>query len=456
MTAIELTERSARAIARDVNAGAITAASVTEVFLARIEERNPGLNALVQVDPERSRAAARAVDVAVAQSQSLPLAGIPLIVKDNIWAEGWRITQGSRLFADFIAPCDSDAVARARAAGAVIIGIGACSEFACKGVTSTPLHGVTRHPQDPALTPGGSSGGNAAGLAAGFAPLAIGTDAGGSVRRPAAHCGVVGFKPTQGAIPYGPGFDEPGWDISVIGPMGRCVDDVALLFDVLTGRPATADLPARIGFAPRLGLDVAIDTDVADAISGAVEMLRRCGWSIEEVTPVWPEGIPEDAVMPLQHAGLAALYGARWRAEPGLFDPDIGAQIESGLALSGVAVAGALIASHRLRGALDHVFAEVDLLLGPTVPCGPWSNEMNAPDTIGGVAAPSRGHAVFTPLLNHVGVPAVSVPCGTGRNNLPLGLQIIGPRGADARVLAAARAAELCFAQRKTGAGDAP
>jgi aspartyl-tRNA(Asn)/glutamyl-tRNA(Gln) amidotransferase subunit A len=217
-----------------------------------------------------------------------------------------------------------------------------------------------------------------------------------------------------------------------------------------------ADLPPRIGFASRLGLDVAIDADVADAIAHTVEMLRQDGWMIANVTPVWPENIREDALLPLQHVGLAALYGERWRSEPGLFDPDIGAQIESGLALPGVAVANALTASHRLRSALDPLFAEVELLITPTVPCEPWSNEMNAPEMIGGIAAPARGHAVFTPLLNHAGVPAISVPCGTGRNNLPLGLQIIGPRGADARVLAAARAAELCFAQRETGAGDAP
>ena len=139
----------------------------------------------------------------------MPLAGVPIIVKDNIWVEGWRITQGSRLFAEFIAPRDAIAIERLKKAGAVIVGIGATSEFACKGVTTSPLFGPTRHPLDPDLTPGGSSGGPAAAVAAGLVPLAIGTDAGGSSRRPPAHVGVVGFKPSYGAIPYGPGFAEP-------------------------------------------------------------------------------------------------------------------------------------------------------------------------------------------------------------------------------------------------------
>ncbi|MDX6804738.1 amidase [Terrihabitans rhizophilus] len=442
-----ITDMTARQIAEAVNGRAIGAVAIVDAFLQRIDDRNPALNALVCLDAVRSRAEAHAVDLRIAAGARLPLAGVPIIVKDNIWAEGWRITQGSRLFEDFVAPADAGSVARARAAGAVVIGIGACSEFACRGVTSTPLHGITRHPLDESLTPGGSSGGNASALAAGFAPLALGTDAGGSVRRPAAHCGVVGFKPTQGAIPYGPGFDEPGWDISVIGPMGRCVDDVALLFEVLADLAFIPDVPSRVGFAPLLGLDVAIDEDVAARVAAAVATLRDEGLAVQELSPAWPEGVGEPAIMPLQHAGLAALYGEHWKQRPDRIDPAIGAQIDAGLALTGVEVARALTASHRLRSALDTVFRDVDLLISPTIPCPAWPHGQSAPASIGGKASSARGHAVFTPLLNHVGVPAISIPCGTVRNGLPIGLQIIGPRGADIRVLAAAAAAERCLTQ---------
>ena len=157
-------------------------------------------------DPELARSEAQQVRARIAAGERPALAGVPVVVKDNIWVAGRRIAQGSRLFADHVAPQDAIAVARLRRAGAVIIGIGNCPEFACKGVTNSPLHGVARHPLDLRLTPGGSSGGNAAALAADFAPIALGTDGGGSGRRPPAHTGVVGFKPSLGAIPYGPGF----------------------------------------------------------------------------------------------------------------------------------------------------------------------------------------------------------------------------------------------------------
>src|SRR3954469_21479069 len=166
------------------------------------------------------------------------LAGVPVVIKDNIWVDGWRITQGSRLFAEFVAPQDAIAIERLRKAGAVLVGIGATSEFACKGVTTSPLYGPTRHPLHPTLTPGGSSGGPAAAVAAGLVPLAIGTDAGGSSRRPPAHVGVVGFKPSYGAIPYGPGFAEPLFDISVIAPIPRSVADAALAFEAMAGPDA--------------------------------------------------------------------------------------------------------------------------------------------------------------------------------------------------------------------------
>jgi aspartyl-tRNA(Asn)/glutamyl-tRNA(Gln) amidotransferase subunit A len=183
-----MSSQSAISIARQVNAGVLDPGEVISAALDRAEAAQSRLNAFTVIDRARAVAAASAIRTRIAAGEKLPLAGVPLIVKDNIFVEGWRITQGSRLFADHIAPRDALAVQRARAAGAIIIAIGTCSEFACKGVTATPLQGVTHHPLDPSLTPGGSSGGNAAAVSAGVAPLALGTDAGGSSRRPPAHC----------------------------------------------------------------------------------------------------------------------------------------------------------------------------------------------------------------------------------------------------------------------------
>lgn len=459
-TQSDIQKKSAVEIAGDVARGALEPVEVAEAFCAVIQARNGALNALVRFDPEQARAEARSVASRVRAGERLSLAGVPLVVKDNIFVAGRKISQGSRLFADFVPDRDAIAVERARAAGAVIIGIGNCPEFACKGQTNSPLHGVARNPHDLALTPGGSSGGNAAAIAAGFAPLALGTDGGGSGRRPPAHTGTVGFKPSFGAIPCGPGFPEPFWGIATIAPMARTVGDCAALFEAVAGpdsldpesiavEPHDAGLDPsrlRIAFAPKLGLDVPVDEDVATAVAAAVQKLRRAGWTIEEAAPTWPPGLAEDALMPLQAGGLAALHGDAYRRNASLFDPDIAAQLERGLRLAAADVGAALEASLQIRRAVGEFFTRYTLLISPTAPCVAWSVDKLAPSTIGGVATGPRGHAVFTPFFNHAQTPAISIPCGSGRSGLPVGLQIIGRRGADRRVLRAAAAAEAILA----------
>ena len=408
---------------------------------------------MVTIDPARTLADAAAVDARLRDGETMPLAGVPVIVKDNIWVGGWRVTQGSRLFADFIAPQDAIAIDRLRRAGAVVVGIGATSEFASKGVTTSPLFGPTRHPQDPTLTPGGSSGGPATAVAAGLVPLAIGTDAGGSSRRPPAHVGVAGFKPSYGAIPYGPGFAEPFFGLSVIAPIAIDVGDIALAFEAMAGDdprdPDSANIAQdasdisslRIAFSPRLGLDVAVDDVVANGLASAVARLAAAGLPITQRDPVWPPGATEDAIMPLQHAGLAALYGDAFRKDPAVFDPDIARQIERGLSWSGTDVAARADREHRRSPARSRPSSpELDLLLTPTVPCVAWPFTQLGPDMIGGRPASPRGHAVFTPFVNHARLPAISIPCGRDAAGLPFGLQIIARRGQD-RTLAARRTA---------------
>ncbi|CAO3437091.1 amidase [Azospirillum endophyticum] len=454
----------AAAIAGAVRAGRTSARAETEAALARIAAGNPALNAFVTVDEARSLAEAEAVDRRLAAGERPPLAGVPVAVKDTIWVAGRRVTQGSRLFADFHAPADAIAVERLRAAGAVVVGMANSSEFACKGVTTNPLFGPTRHPRDPSLTPGGSSGGPSVAVAGGLVPLALGTDAGGSSRRPPAHVGAVGFKPSFGAIPYGPGFPEPFTGIAVMAPIAADVADAALMFEALCGPDprdpdamAVAAADARppesltVAYSPRFGLDAPVDADVRDAVDRAVEALERAGTRIVRRDPPWPAGVTETALMPLQHAGLATLYGDAFRRDPALFDPDIAAQIERGLTLTGAEVAAAQLLGVEVSRVLAAFFADADLLIGPTTPCVAWPLDRLGPETIGGQAVPPRAHAVFTPLFNHAKVPALSLPCGTGRSGLPVGLQVVAPRGLDRRVLRFAAFIETVLANGGQG-----
>lgn len=441
---------TAASTAAAVRAGEMTALAAAEAALARIVALNPALNAFACLDAPRTLAEAEAVDARIAAGEDLPLAGVPVAIKDNIWAAGWPATQGSRLFEGFEPPEDARAVALLRKAGAVIIGMATCSEFACKGLTNTPLHGITRNPADPDLTPGGSSGGPAAAVASGMVPLALGTDAGGSSRRPPAHVGCVGFKPSQDAIPYGPGFAEPFWGVSVLAPVAGDVADAALMFETLaSGDTALAPAPAdpralSIALAPSFGLQAAMDAGMADALAAAVDALRAAGFGITNAAPDWPDGLDAMAVMPLQWAGLAAIHGAAWAKTPEKFDPDLGVQIENGMRLTGVAVAEALEASARMKRILRGFLSAHDLVIGATTPCPAWPVDQLGPATIGGAQAAPRDHAAFTAMFNHAGLPALSLPCGM-TEGLPLGLQLGAGFGRDRAVLAAAAAFEPLF-----------
>ncbi len=457
----ELHRASARALAQRVNAREHSAREVAQAICERVARLEPQLNAFADFDPDVPLAAARTVDQRLAAGESLPLAGVPFTVKDNLWLDGRPTTFGSHLFVDFVAPRDSWCVARLRALGAVPLGVTNCSEFACKGVTSTPLHGHTRNPWDLTRTPGGSSGGAVAAVAAGLGPLALGTDAGGSTRRPAAHTGLVGMKPTLGRVPNPWGFDDPNHLLSVIGQIGRDVEDVAWMLDLLTAWepadplscPAFAvpdamaslkqSLPKlQIAYSPQLGCGIPVDADVQATIETAVARLRATGWNIVEADPIWPAQQREYALIELQHASLAQLFGEAWRRSPGLLDPDIGAQIELGFLVTGTRIAELLRLREKQHASLAAFFANHDALLCPVSPVEAWPIGVAGPAQIGGLPASPRGHAAFTPLFNYTGAPAISIPCGSGRNRLPVGLQIVGPRFADARVLQLAWHAE--------------
>ncbi len=447
---------SLRAIAAGVASGEHSAEEVIASALARIAETNPALNAFVYVDAEQALADAREVDRRIASGERLSLAGVPVGVKDTIWVTGQQVAQGSRLFQDFRPTEDAVAVERLRRSGAVIVGMTNAPEFASKGHTNSPHHGPTRHPLNPALTPGGSSGGSAAAVASGMVPLALGTDAGGSTRRPAAHVGICGFKPTFGAIPYGRGFPEPPIFVSVIGPMAETVDDIALAFEATAGMdprdPDSMDVPPltasalRVAYSPLFGMNVPIDSDVADATETAIARLASSGMTIVRKDPQWPTGASEAALMAMHFAGLAVIYGNAWKRTPELFDPEVGAQVEKGFGIAGTEVAAGRLLAYEIADIAARFFDDVDILIGPTTPCVAWPIEEPYPRVIGGLEAPPRGHAMFTPFFNHAGTPALSIPCGHGRDNLPVGLQIVAARGNDRMLLDFAKKAEAILA----------
>lgn len=456
-----LHELKAREIAASIQRREFSAAEVAHDICDRLERLNPMLNAIVAYDRAWVITEAADIDRRITAGEHLPLAGVPFSVKDNLWLGGFPAGFGSKTTAGFIAPRDAWCVARLRELGAVPLGVSACSEFACKGITESPRYGITRNPWDLARTPGGSSGGAVAAVAAGIGPIALATDAGGSTRRPAAHTGLVGFKPTLGFVPNPWGFADPNHLLSVIGQLARDVEDTALMVDALAGfdpldplsSPHFASVnplatlksptgPLRVAYAPDLGCGFAVDDDVRVALDAAMAHLEGSGWTIEHAAPDWPRSGGEYPLLALQQAELASLYGEIFRTQPDLLDPDIAAQIELGLAIPGTRIAEVLLLRDRISSAYAAFFQSFDILVTLSSPVEAWPVGSLGPATIGGKPAGPRGHAAFTPLFNYCGAPAISIPFGTGRQGLPLGMQIAGPRFADARVLQAAWHAE--------------
>src|SRR5712692_8839343 len=234
-TVDELVWRPALELAALIRSKQVSPVELTEAVLARIDALNPRLNAFCLVAHDVARRGAREAEIAVMKGEPLgKVHGVPLSIKDVIFTRGLRTTGGSRLFAEAVPEEDAIAVARLRAAGGVVLGKTTTSEFGHKALTESLLFGVTRNPWNLELTPGGSSGGAAAAVASGLGPIALGTDGGGSIRIPAAFCGVYGFKPSWGRVPQYPSF--PGWEhLSVVGPVTRSVRDAGLVLDVIAG-----------------------------------------------------------------------------------------------------------------------------------------------------------------------------------------------------------------------------
>ncbi|MEP6790254.1 MAG: amidase [Ramlibacter sp.] len=445
---MELWRLDAAALAEGYRSGAFTPAEALDACLARVAECQPHLNAMAHVDRTGARQAAGASRLRWARGKPLgPLDGVPVSLKDNLHAGGLPTTWGSRLLHGFVARRDELPVARLRAAGAVIFGKTTLPEFAMQGYTGNLVTGVTRNPWNTALTPGGSSGGAAASVAAGCGPLALGTDGGGSIRRPASHCGLVGFKPSGGLVAREGGVPEIYLDHEVVGALGRTVGDVAHVMQALASpglAPAQA-APARILFAPRFGTHP-VDAGIAAQAAEAAKRFEAMGHTVEEIQ-CFDLSEPLNALWSvLSCSGLAWMLGeadhfAEFGLEPGQ-TPDISQctqaiqdNLRDGLSGESAAMFELLACMQKLRRALDGVFASHDFILTPAAAALPWAAEQTHPAQIAGHTVGPRGHAVYTAFANAAGLPAMALPAGLVQG-LPAGIQLVGRVGADAQLLA--------------------
>lgn len=432
----------------------VSPVEVLEYFLRRCEKLNPHVNAIVAVHADSARAAAHAAEKRALNGSRLgALDGIPVTIKDNLFVRDWTVTWGSRLYRDFRPGRDDVAIERLRSAGAVFLGTTNTPEFALNQHTDNLLFGATRNPWSLELTPGGSSGGAVAALALGLAPLAVGTDAGGSIRRPASYAGVVGFRPSTGRIPRAYGFPALAHDFQVIAPAARSTEDAYLLFRTVAGADkrdrlsgAFSELPGELGrpalrrLRVRLVLaagDAPVDPQIKRSVELAARELSALGhhvdsgpapYAIERIDALWAT---------LSSAGLARVLEKRhaWRDS---VNPSAQAVADRGAAVDARQYIKALDDVAALRLEFAEFFEAVDVLLTPTSAALPWALGLPYPTLIDGRTVGPRGAAVFATFVNAAGLPAISIPGTPAAGGLPIGLQLVGRFGDDITVMALA------------------
>jgi Asp-tRNA(Asn)/Glu-tRNA(Gln) amidotransferase A subunit family amidase len=437
-------------LAAKLKDGQASSAGLVERALQRIETLDARLNSFVALGPSAARAAAKESDARRARGQAKsPLDGIPISVKDNIHVAGFPTTWGSRALKDYRPENDELPVARLKSAGMIVIGKTNVPEFTLEGYTKNDLFGVTRNPWNPDLTPGGSSGGAAASVAAGFVPAAIGTDGGGSIRRPACHTGLVGFKPSIGRWPRADGFPAILTDFETAGSLVRTVEDTLLIDAMLRGpdprdwRSLYAPAPgwpkntARILYIPRFGA-APVDPEVASHVENFALRLTSMGHDVREGKVFFDLDVMARVWHVVSRTGVAWLMAENPTYE-NLAGAAARAMAADGRKISGADYLNALESVAAIRRLVGELFQTVDLVLTPTAAALPWPAEKPYPDRIDGKPAGPRDHAIFTGWVNIAGVPALNLPIGLSRSGLPIGAHIAAAFGADDALLAFAR-----------------
>ena len=407
----DLAWRSALEVAALVRDKQLSPVELTAALLARIEALDPGLGAFCLVTADTARAAAREAEIAVMKGEPIGLLhGVPLSLKDALYTRGLRTTGGSRLFADLVPEEDNVAVGRLKAGGTIILGKTNTSEFGHKALTDNPLFGVTRNPWDLTRTPGGSSGGAAAAVASGLGPVALGTDGGGSVRIPAAFCGLVGVKTSFGRVPQTPGF--PGWEhVGAIGPLARTVRDAAAVLDVIAGgddrdrhslpREAGTYLEAcdesirglHVAWTPDLGY-AAVDERVLELCGDAAAEFEELGCHVEVVNPGWES--PEEAFATIVSAQFYAAWGDALPAREADLDASLVRFIRRGGAVSARDYLTAMAKVNAYWQEVHVFLARFDLLLTPTTAVPPFPLGAGVPREIAGQEVSRLGWMPFT------------------------------------------------------------
>jgi len=437
----------------------ISPREVVEAVLERIEKVNPKVNAYCTVVPEMARETARRAEEKVMRGEVVgPLHGIPFSVKDLNLTKGVRTTFGSKIFEHFVPQEDGLIVERMKNAGAILIGKTNTPEFGAGANTYNSVFGATRNPWKPTHTCGGSSGGAAVALACGLGPLATGSDLGGSLRIPAAFCGVVGFRTTPGLIPIYPSllaYDNLG----VEGPMARTVGDAALMLSVAAGEDPRA--PISFPSDPRAFLSAAaspdirglkaawspdlkiipVDQEVREVAGRAARRFQEMGCTVEEAEPDM-QGVREIIYVTRSLRMLASHADKleKWREK---MNPNLVWNIEQGFTLTPQRIAEAERERTNLYRRVREFFTRFDLLLTPTVAVPPFPVEMSYPREING--KPLENYTdwfLLTYAMTLTGYPAISIPCGFTREGFPVGLQIVGRKLSETTVLRAASAFE--------------
>jgi len=470
---VSLHHKTAAEIGRAIHNGEVSSEEVTRHFLKRIEEGNPRLNAFITVTADRALEDARRADAAVAAGRAGPLTGVPIAHKDIFCTDGVLTTCGSRMLSNFVSPYDATVVERLAAAGTVMLGKTNMDEFAMGSSNETSFYGPVRNPWDEERVPGGSSGGSAAAVAARLAPVATGTDTGGSIRQPAALTGLTGIKPTYGRVSrYGMIAFASSLDQG--GVLAQSAEDAALVLEAMAGfdpRDSTCvDAPVP-GYAAQLdrpvkGLRIGIireffgeglDAATGDAIQASLAIFRSLGAELVEVSlPALPLSVPTYYVVAPAECSSnlsrfdGVRYGYRCEDPRDLLDlytrsrgEGFGAEVKRRI-MTGTYVLSAgyydayYLKAQKVRslinGDFKRAFADVDVLMGPTSPTPAFciGDKVDDPITM-------YLNDIYTIGANLAGLPALSAPCGLV-DGLPVGLQIIGPHFAEARVLAAAHA----------------
>ena len=458
MADLDLCYTSASELVQRIRAKELSPVEVVRNSLERIEEVNPKLNCFCFTYPEEALGKARAAEQAVMSGNELgPLHGVPIAIKDLTPTKGKTTTLGSKVYADWVPDEDAQIVKDLTGAGAIMIGKTTTPEFAHSGFTHSPLWGVTRNPWNTDRTPGGSSGGSGAAVASGCVPLAEGSDAGGSVRAPAALCGTVGMKPSLGRIPMTvlPTVYD---NITCFGPLARTIDDAAVFLAVTqgpfepditsVGTPINVDVPVpsdvrgmKLALSEDLGF-VSVEDDVLSNLHACADALRDAGAQVDVVDVRWDNSMHETWYM-IWAVWQAAYFGQHLQDHRHELTPTLVSLIESGFEMKAVDYKRTEFVRTKQWHELCRIFETYDALLCPTCPMTAQPAE-NTGDMYGAQLSDGRyRHYEMNAVFNNVAqCPALSVPSGWSSDGLPTALQIVGHRFDDLTVLRVGAAVE--------------